>query len=246
MKKQLLILFTLIAPFVSAQVPEGPSFPGGIHVLDSFVQANFQFPADLKPDEAEGNIIVEFWVNTDGGMDSLKVIKNTLNKGADRCSKEAIRVFSLVADNYVWESEISFDKKIKSRYHYLIIIKQGKVSTEPMFSELEEPIFMFSETEPEFPGGEAALYRFVSQNVHYPKQAIENEEQGTVYVSFVVEPDGSVTNIEIEKSNMSEVCNEEALRVVKLMAKKYKWKPGTQRDETVRVKLMLPIKFQLM
>lgn len=108
-------------------------------------------------------------------------------------------------------------------------------------SAIEEEVFVVVEEEPEFPGGMEALYRYLASNIKYPELAKKEKIQGTVYVSFVVEKDGSVTNIKVLR-DIGAGCGEEAVRVVRQMPK---WKPGRQRGQRVRVQYNLPIKFSL-
>lgn len=107
-------------------------------------------------------------------------------------------------------------------------------------TKTEEPVFEIVEVMPEYPGGDEARQKFIAQNIVYPPLAIENNKQGTVYIKFIVEKNGSVSNPEAVK-NFDEDCSKEAIRVVKLM----KWKPGEQRGKKVRVRMILPIKFKL-
>ena len=109
-----------------------------------------------------------------------------------------------------------------------------------MFVEKQE-IFKAVQTPPSFSGGEAARRRFLGENIKYPQMAKEIGIQGTVYVTFVVEPDGSITNIKITRG-IGGGCDEEALRVTKLMPR---WIPGKQRGKPVRVQFNMPIKFTL-
>ena len=102
-------------------------------------------------------------------------------------------------------------------------------------------IFTVVEQEPEFPGGTKALMEYISKNLRYPAFAAENGIQGRVTLSFVVEKDGSVTDIQ-ELRSPSEDLTKEAKRVVQSMPK---WKPGKQRGKPVRVKYMLPVTFRL-
>lgn len=102
-------------------------------------------------------------------------------------------------------------------------------------------IFTVVEQQPEFPGGEAALMAFIKKNLKYPAFAAENGIQGRVTLSFVVEKDGSVTDIQ-EMRSPSEDLTKEAKRVVSAMPK---WKPGKQRGKPVRVKYVLPVTFRL-
>ncbi|MCF6171582.1 MAG: energy transducer TonB [Bacteroidales bacterium] len=105
----------------------------------------------------------------------------------------------------------------------------------------EEVIFQVVENQPEFPGGMSELYVFLQKNVKYPPIAKESGIQGRVFVNFVVEKDGSISNVKVLRG-IGGGCDEEAIRVVKSMPK---WKPGKQRGKPVRVSFNLPIKFTL-
>lgn len=101
--------------------------------------------------------------------------------------------------------------------------------------------FVAVEEMPEFPGGNDELMKYLKENIVYPKIAIETNISGKVIISFVIETDGSLSNINIARS-ASPSLDEEALRVVKMMPK---WKPGKQRQKTVRVSYNLPVDFIL-
>ncbi len=105
----------------------------------------------------------------------------------------------------------------------------------------EEQIFTVVESMPEFPGGRAALMKYLAQNIKYPPYAKEAGIQGRVFINFVVETDGSITNVKVLRG-IGGGCDEEAVRVVKNMPK---WKPGMQRGKPVRVSFNLPVKFTL-
>jgi periplasmic protein TonB len=105
----------------------------------------------------------------------------------------------------------------------------------------EVQIFMVVESMPEFPGGEAALYKYLAENIKYPLMAKESGIQGRVFVTFVVERDGSVTDVRVLRG-IGGGCDEEAIRVVEGMPK---WTPGKQRGKSVRVQYNLPVKFTL-
>ena len=107
---------------------------------------------------------------------------------------------------------------------------------------VEEPqVFFIVEDMPEFPGGELALRKYIAENVRYPEMAKENDIQGTVYVRFVVDTDGSVKNVEVIRG-VDQLLDKEAIRVVQSLPK---WKPGKQRGKAVKVSHSVPIKFQL-
>ncbi|MCQ2249809.1 MAG: energy transducer TonB [Bacteroidales bacterium] len=116
------------------------------------------------------------------------------------------------------------------------------VETAPVEEEPEEPqVFFIVEEMPEFPGGELALRKYLAENVKYPEMAKENDIQGTVYVRFVVDTDGSVKNVELMRG-VDPLLDKEALRVVSSLPK---FKPGKQRGKAVKVSHQVPIKFAL-
>ena len=102
-----------------------------------------------------------------------------------------------------------------------------------------DEVYIVPEKTPEFPGGEEALYEFLAKNIHYPQGAKENNIQGKVYIQFVVERDGSITNHKVLR-DIGGGCGEEAMRVVKMMPK---WKPGEIRGREVRVQYVLSVRF---
>ncbi|MEE0923316.1 MAG: energy transducer TonB [Paludibacteraceae bacterium] len=112
----------------------------------------------------------------------------------------------------------------------------------PEEEEEEEVIFVVVETMPEFPDGQQALFKFLSENVKYPVIAQENGIQGRVICQFVVNKDGSIVDVEVVRSGGDPSLDKEAVRVIKSMPK---WKPGKQRGKAVRVKYTVPVNFKL-
>lgn len=121
--------------------------------------------------------------------------------------------------------------------------------TEVDFSDLamdeeeaeDAPVFFIVEEMPEFPGGEEALRKFIATSVKYPVIAQENGIQGRVYVSFVVNTKGKVTDVKIARG-VDPNLDKEAIRVVNSMPP---WKPGKQRGKAVKVSYTVPINFVL-
>ncbi len=102
-------------------------------------------------------------------------------------------------------------------------------------------IFVQVEVAPEYPGGENAMYEFISRNVNYPIKEKENGISGKVIARFAIMTDGSTDHIEI-LSKTPEAFNQEVIRVIKAMPK---WKPGMQDGRAVPVYFTLPVVFQL-
>ena len=104
-----------------------------------------------------------------------------------------------------------------------------------------ENAFNVVEQMPQFPGGDIELMKFLSENVKYPEAALKAGTQGRVVAQFIVEADGSITNVKVLK-NVSDEIDAEAVRVIKAMPK---WKPGMQKGQPVRVKYTIPVTFRL-
>lgn len=111
----------------------------------------------------------------------------------------------------------------------------------PIEEEEEEVIFQVVEKMPEFPGGQQALFEYLSKNIRYPVIAQENGLQGRVICQFVVNSDGSIVDIQVVRS-VDPSLDKEAIRVIQSMPK---WQAGEQRGKKVRVKYTLPVNFRL-
>jgi protein TonB len=112
---------------------------------------------------------------------------------------------------------------------------------QPTETEEREPIYFSVEEMPKFPGGEAALFKYLANEIEYPQIAQINGVQGRVYVSFVVNKKGEITQVELARS-VDPNLDREALRVVSSMPQ---WKPGRQNNELVSVSFTIPISFVL-
>lgn len=108
--------------------------------------------------------------------------------------------------------------------------------------EEEEIMGMVFERMPEFPGGAMALFNFLKENVHYPQEAKEKGHYGRAICQFVVDKDGSITEVVVVRSAGDESLDAEALRVLNSMPR---WKPGEQRGKPIRTKYTVPINFML-
>ena len=139
------------------------------------------------------------------------------------------------------ESENEMDMSAFQRQEEATNIEAQHVEIEEEEEVAEEEIFQVVENDPEFPGGVEAMYKYLAQNIKYPQLARENNITGKVWVTFVVEKDGSVTNVTVVR-DIGGGCGAEAVRIVKSMPK---WTPGKQRGKNVRVQYRLPVNFSL-
>jgi len=147
-------------------------------------------------------------------------------------------ILEVVGDDEIIQDEIDIsieDRPDQAAQTYIPVLVEE--APEPVAEE----IFTFVEEYPEFPGGEKALYEYIKNNIRYPEVARTSGITGTVYVQFVVEKDGSISDVKVLRG-IGGGCDEEAVRVVKSMPK---WKPGKQRGQPVRVYYTLPIDFKI-
>lgn len=148
-----------------------------------------------------------------------------------------VTVLNIVEDDVEIEDEIEIDAEADMDTEI-----EEYIPVEMDDDEIEEAeIFTVVESMPKFPGGEGAMNKYLGKNIEYPQMARESGIHGRVFVTFVVETDGRVTDIKILRG-IGGGCDEEALRVVKNMPR---WDPGKQRGKPVRVQFNLPIKFTL-
>ncbi|HOF55428.1 MAG TPA: M56 family metallopeptidase [Prolixibacteraceae bacterium] len=162
-------------------------------------------------------------------------------------SREEVRKLDSILGSRNYEMITMTDQNADRSY---ILLKSGDPGkgTSPVSETLnldelqdESEVFFIVEEMPEYPGGEAALRKFISEKILYPVIAQENGIQGKVYVSFVVSADGSVRNARIARG-VDPVLDKEALRVVNSMPR---WTPGKQRGKAVNVSYTVPISFVL-
>ena len=149
---------------------------------------------------------------------------------------QEVEVLNVVEDNVETESiEVTSEETEQE------VVIAAPVEA-PVEEEEEELVFVVVESMPEFPGGQQALFKYLSENVKYPVIAQENGIQGRVICQFVVNKDGSIVDVEVVRSGGDPSLDKEAIRVIKSMPK---WKPGKQRGKAVRVKYTVPVNFKL-
>ncbi len=240
------------------------TYPDGEAALLKFIYANLQYPKIAKDKDVQGTVLVGFVVEKDGSITDREVIQDI---GAG-CGAEALRLVYLMPR---WSPGMARKGRPKCQYILPVefILKNGEPirptqivlesklipaksydaipdENEIFKNYVDYPPMLAGCEEIEFYSGrkkctETKMLQFMSANIKYPKKARRKKIQGTVYVKFVIEKDGSISNLKL----MSEIgggCGEEALRVVSLMPK---FIPGKHRGNPIRFQYELPIKFSL-
>jgi TonB family protein len=206
-----------------------PAFPGGEEALMNFISTNLRYPQYAIHHNIYGRVFVRFVVEPDGTVSNVEVLRGI----GGGCDEEAVRVAKMMPD---WIPGEAFGEKV--RVSYLLPINFRLSDYAP---EIDPTLYTKAEKMPSFPGGEIYMHEFIARNIRYPQQAREDGYSGTVYIKFVVEVDGSLSNIEVVKG-VGGGCTEEALRIVKIMPK---WDPGEISGKKVRVSYTVPFNFRL-
>jgi periplasmic protein TonB len=153
---------------------------------------------------------------------------------------KVVEVLTIIDDNVKLDEEFEFEST-EADDQTVIDAKPAIEEEDNSGNAGESEIFVIVEDMPEFPGGEVALRKWIAEHIKYPVIAAENGIQGKVYVQFVVDKDGGISNARVARG-VDPSLDQEALRVVNSLPK---WKPGMQRGKPVRVSYTVPINFQL-
>jgi protein TonB len=155
---------------------------------------------------------------------------------------KVVDILNIVDNNMDIKDELQIqDTEANDKTAITAVMQVSQQKEKEKEKEEDVQVFFIVEDMPEFPGGMAALQKFIAQSIKYPVIAQENGIQGKVFVNFVVNTDGSVTNAKIARG-VDPSLDKEALRVVMTLPK---WKPGRQGGKPVRVSYTVPINFQL-
>ena len=225
-----------------------PVFPGGEAALMKFINENLRYPAAAIENGIQGRVVVQFVVKKDGSVGDVKVIR-----GIDpTLDQEAIRVCKTLP-KFIPGKRYDNGEPVDVWFTIPVIFKLDNATNNLQTDESEdmandtihnrEIMLRPMEQMPEFPGGQAALMKFINENLRYPATAIENGIQGRVMVQFVVKKDGSVDDVTV-LHGVDSALDQEAIRVCKTLPK---FIPGKRRDngEPINAWVTLPITFKL-
>ena len=132
-------------------------------------------------------------------------------------------------------------KNVSLKVALMMLVLLFSFMTSTAQTKKNDMLFSVVEVMPQYPGGQIAMMKYIMENMKYPEQAMKKGIQGRVAVRFIVEKDGSISDVKPILS-VHPLLNKEAVRVVKSMPK---WSPGKQNGKPVRVQLIVPIMFKL-
>jgi TonB family protein len=228
-----------------------PQFPGGDKARTDYIIANTSYPEDARKAGIEGTVYVKFTITPTGEITNVQILKG-VHPSLDRVANSAIQNMPKWIPARKDNQPVSYEMTMPIKFS-LSDGKDGKVVKDPgagdkFTKDLPVPhkpegsrVYSVVEETPEYPGGDEARMEYFKNNVKYPEEARKQGIEGTVYITFVVEPDGSITNEQVLRG-IGGGLDEIALEVVKNMPK---WKPGKVKGEPVPVQFNMPIKFSL-
>ena len=221
-----------------------PQYTGGEEAMMKYVAENIKYPQAAKDKNISGRVFVSFVIEKDGSVSNVKVVRGI----GGGCDEEAARV---IKEMPKWKPGMQKGKPVRVNYMMPIFFKlddgqpaksvKKEKANNPDMTPDKNGVYQIVEEMPKFPGGEDALMDYVSKNVVYPKEAQEKGISGRVFVGFIVEKDGSVSDVKVLRG-IGGGCDEEAVRVISGLPK---WKPGKQEGKPVRVSYQMPINFKL-
>ena len=224
-------------------------YPGGTPALMRFLSTKVKYPKEAEKRGEQGKAYVQFVVKSDGNVDYVQIAKTSGSKVLD---DEAVRVVKTMPR---WTPAKQDGENVSSMLTLPVAFKLGDVPTvavdapegknevvDVKIASVDEEIYQVVEQVPEFKGGMDALMKYLSSNINYPKEAKDKNIQGKSLIRFVVEKDGSITDVEVARSSGNDLLDQESLRVVKSMPK---WNPGKQSGRAVRTRFVLPVMFRL-
>ena len=132
-------------------------------------------------------------------------------------------------------------KNVSLKVALMMLVLLFSFMTSTAQTKKNDMVFDVVEVMPQFPGGQIAMLQYLMKNIKYPEQAVKEGIQGRVTVRFIVEKDGSISDVKPVLS-VHPLLNKEAVRVVKSMPK---WSPGKQNGKPVRVRFNVPVMFKL-
>lgn len=216
-----------------------PLFPGGTEALKKYLAEHTRYPVSGMEKEINGKVYIRFVVEKDGTLSGFQAVKEIA--GERDFTVEALRVARSMP---FWFP--AYNKGLPVRCYMYIPVKfvsAPKPAHRDTLSRTDYAPLVNPEVQAMFPGGDPAMKKYLDSNLVYPRYCLETEAKGTVYISAMVETDGSLTEIKVEKGIKE--CPDlakEALRLVKNMPR---WIPGTYNGTVVRMKMNIPVRFVL-
>ncbi|HEX5112015.1 MAG TPA: TonB family protein, partial [Saprospiraceae bacterium] len=213
--------------------------------LNGYVAAHLKYPEEMKKAKQEGKVTVGFEITKNGLVANAK-IKMTLNPAADQAALDVVNSMNDIIGKWTPGTKDGIPVNMEMVLPINFLLGSESSASDGDGASVEQPNspdepFTFVEHMPTFPGGQAAMYEFLSRTIKYPALARANQVQGVVIIQLVVTAYGAIHYAKCVRG-IGGGCNEEALRAVNAMPD---WNPGQHEGKNVDVMFTLRIKFSL-
>lgn len=226
---------------VSESVDFEPHFVGGMANFYTYLQHHILYPRDALKKRIQGKVFIGFIVEKDGSITNIKIMRSV----SPDIDAEAARA---VSGSPYWLPALINDRPVRAQSVVPITFKlpadsviRRQLLIDSLGYDPDQKVFTAVEQEPSFVGGINKFYQYLQGIIRYPNLAKRYNVQGKVFITFIVEKDGSLSDIKVVRG-IGSGCDEEAVRV---LAKSPKWNPGVQNNRPVRVQYTMPIRFTL-
>lgn len=203
-------------------VETSPEFIGGNEAMYKFLMDNISYPQQAREKGIQGKVYVQFIIEKDGSVSHPEIVRG-IGYG---CDEEVLRVINLMPS---WKAGEQLGKKVRVKF------------TLPVnFQFDDEQIYSIVDKDAEFIGGTEKLYEWIATHIQYQKDINGASIAGKVYLKFIVEKDGSLSNIILLKS-LENACDTEAFRLINAMPK---WMPAMLNGNAVRSEFTISVTFK--
>jgi TonB family protein len=231
---------------IYSKVDQMPQFPGGLQGLGKYLGENIKYPADDRAAKLQAKVFIKFVVEADGTLSDIKAVDlpGQKNNASQAMKDEALRV---MIRSPKWSPGTNDGNAVRVSFVLPIAFAlspdgpAGAGKPTGAVSDDKENIYSQVDKQPIFPGGLEVFGKYIGDNIKYPKADREKGTQGKVFVSLVVETDGTLSNIKAIRGP-SQAMMDEAVRV---LLKSPKWHPGVKDGQPVRVSYTVPIAYML-
>ena len=231
-------------PFLNSGVDQIPENYGGKEELKRMLDFHMQYPEKALKDKVEGTVDIKYICSKEGQIETYSIV----NSPDKLLEPEATRLFRMLLfqpaikedDSVAYEHYISIPFSVSKYKKALKRRDKTNINPEQLPEDSSGVIYRKAEKQPYYVYGTDSLINYIYSELEYPQEAKLNNLEGTVVLSFIVEPNGFVSNLKVEKS-LAGGCQEEAIRVVGAT----KWIPAQANKKRVRYRMTYSVVFKL-
>ncbi len=227
--------------------------PEKITELRKYINGNLNYPEEARAACVLGTVYVDIKMDTAGSIvdKNIFVSENEFLNYTDIFEKECWRVVESIPN---LEPMTFRGRKVPTQYSlpFTFTLPDPEICKDTLARREEErknivldEVYVVTEKQPEFPGGEEALRQYIASELRYPNQARKDKISGTVFLSFIIGNDGEIREIKVNKTSVSDYQDQFHAEAIRLVESMPTWRPGEIKEGPVKVRYSLPIKFEL-